>query len=477
MNRRKVLIGTAAVAGGALLAAGGTGWAIMNAPYPPYPDPPPPPATLTPAQMRADIAAFAQALVEVGADPFATCSRETFDRKRAEIEARCSARRGIGAFFLAFAELIATLNDGHVGIGNTPYDWYRDGGGRGFPLGMRLDTDDSLVVFGDASAEVPSGSLIVAIGDRAAADLVRHSVATTGGQTPALRRLFARPAHVLYALDGARPAYRVTFTPPRGATRTVTLPALTSTELAARTADRRAEPYRFHSTPDNIAIIDYNECVDPPRFDAFLHDTFTRIRAARPRAVVVDIRSNGGGSDRVNTRLWPYITRRAYGSPIGSRCRASARLKREYGWRTYTRLYDLRALFAGDGTIVDDPPSANLTTPRDNPLRYDGPTYMLIGPATFSSALNCALVAHDYGLVTLVGEETAEPVNGTGEVHYVALPNSNLVASVTTKLFYSPAHPPGEGVKPQIVAKRTMRDAALKRDPGLDAIRARIAAG
>jgi C-terminal processing protease CtpA/Prc len=99
---------------------------------------------------------------------------------------------------------------------------------------------------------------------------------------------------------------------------------------------------------------------------------------------------------------------------------------------------------------------------------------MLIGPNTFSSALSCALVAHDYALATLVGEETAEPVNGTGELYYVALPNSHLVAGVTTKRFYTTTHPEREGVKPQIEAKRTLRDAALNRDPGLDAIRARL---
>ena len=227
-------------------------------------------------------------------------------------------------------------------------------------------------------------------------------------------------------------------------------------------------------TPDRIAVIEYNACVDAPRFDAFLHDAFTRIRAERPRAVVVDIRANGGGSDRVNKRLWPYITRRPYGSPYGTRCRASARLKHEYGLLTYTRLYDVHALFARDGTLVDDPPSPQVETPRGQPAAVRGPTYMLIGPSTFSSALTCALVAHDYGLATLVGEETAEPVNGTGEVYYFALPNSHLVAGVTTKEFYTTTHPPREGVKPQIVAKRTLRDVALNRDPALDAIRARL---
>ncbi|HEV2738005.1 MAG TPA: S41 family peptidase [Candidatus Elarobacter sp.] len=473
MNRRKALIATAAVAGGVVLAGGGAAFAVFNAPLPPYPDPPPLPGRLTPAQMHADIAAFAQTLVEVGADPFATTSRAAFDRARAEADVRCSSPLGIGAFYLAIAELLASLNDGHVGFGDTPYDWYLYAGHRGFPLHMSIDADDTLVVFGDAAAPVPRGSTIDAIGDRSAADLVRHTVATTGGQTSALRRLFGRPASVLYALDGARAEYRITFTPPRGATRTVALPALTLRELNARNAEHDLQPYAFHTTHDDIAVIEYNKCIDAPRFDAFLHDAFTRIRAARPRAVVVDIRRNGGGSDRVNERLWPYITQRPYGSPQGSRCRASARLKREYGIFAYARLYDV-ALFARDGTIVDDAPSAKLKTPPDNPLRYPGPAYMLIGPRTFSSALNCALIAHDYGLATLVGEETAEPVNSTGEVYYTALPNSHLVVGVTTKVFYSLAHPPREGVKPQIVAKRTMRDIALNRDPGLDAIRARL---
>ena len=46
---------------------------------------------------------------------------------------------------------------------------------------------------------------------------------------------------------------------------------------------------------------------------------------------------------------------------------------------------------------------------------------------------------------------------------------------MTTKLFYTRNHPDGEGVKPAIEARRTARDAALGRDPGLDAVRRHLA--
>jgi C-terminal processing protease CtpA/Prc len=85
-----------------------------------------------------------------------------------------------------------------------------------------------------------------------------------------------------------------------------------------------------------------------------------------------------------------------------------------------------------------------------------------------------ALEAHDCHFATLVGEETAEPVSGTGMVFQLALPNSNLRMQMTTRIFSFPSHPSGEGVKPDIVAPRSVRDVALGKDPALAAIRAQL---
>ncbi len=473
MRRRTVLLGASAAAGTLLAGAGGTYWAIVNAP--PVADPPQerPPARLSPGAMRADIAAFVETLVEVGCEPFRTSSRAEFDRVRGEVEATCEQARSANEFALALGRLVAALNDGHVAVWNRPYDWHLSDGGLAPPVALRIDRDDTLVVARTAVAEVPAGSRVLAVGAHRAGDLVARTLAVTGGQTAALRRAFGRPAAVLYALDGAPAHYPLRIVTPAGDERGLRLDAMSATAFERRTA-RQWQPYRLRITPDRIAVVEYNACRDRPAFARFLREAFERIRHERVRAVAVDIRANGGGSSSVNAELWPYLSERPYGSTYGVRCRSCARLKREYGPFRYIRLYDVKPYFARDGEIIDQPADTATVSPPATPLRATVPTYLLIGPNTFSSALDCALTASDYRLTTLVGEETAEPVNSTGETYSFALPHSKLCATVTTKLFVSPRHPDRQGVRPDIVAPRSARDVALGRDPGLDAIRARL---
>ncbi len=110
--------------------------------------------------------------------------------------------------------------------------------------------------------------------------------------------------------------------------------------------------------------------------------------------------------------------------------------------------------------------------PHATPLRYAGPVYYLIGTHTFSSAQKCALAVRDFGLGTLVGEETGEPAVTTGEVYPFTLPNSRLGATATTKTWLpAKPHRVGEGVLPDIVAPATAAQLTRGEDPGIEAIR------
>lgn len=96
-------------------------------------------------------------------------------------------------------------------------------------------------------------------------------------------------------------------------------------------------------------------------------------------------------------------------------------------------------------------PGEGLVTPGPLPLRFTGEVYLLISAATFSSGMSCALAAKDYGLATLVGQETGEPASGTGELYAFVTPNLRLPAYLTTKVFLAPKpHPATQGVTPDV---------------------------
>jgi hypothetical protein len=93
--------------------------------------------------------------------------------------------------------------------------------------------------------------------------------------------------------------------------------------------------------------------------------------------------------------------------------------------------------------------------------------YVLVGPATASSAQDAALDFRRGLHAILVGQATAESINGYGESRDLYLPNSNLRIGYSTHYFHmakndAPALDPDIPVRPTLADAITGRDAALE---------------
>jgi hypothetical protein len=72
-------------------------------------------------------------------------------------------------------------------------------------------------------------------------------------------------------------------------------------------------------------------------------------------------------------------------------------------------------------------------------LLFTGKTHVVIGPATYSSAVLFANVMHDFGFGTLVGNGGAARRTQSGGVRQFILPNSKLALSVPRFVLDPPA--------------------------------------
>jgi hypothetical protein len=473
ISRKAWLVGGtgALIAGAGILSLPGGGpRTFLGGAVPPY-RVARPGTNLSPAELHAELDWLVSTLREVGAQPFAYTSEAAFDNACGVAHERLDSPTDVLGFYRVVGPLFASLNDGHAGVDVQPaFNRYREGGGLAFPLLLDLH-EDRMFVWRQTLADFPEGTEILAIDGVEASEVAREIVDFVGGQQRDLRYAFAgsRVQDIFWILKGERQAFFVRAMLPDGTTLSRPLPATSRSELrtAAARGEVEEEPYAFSRLErGRIGYLNYRRCEDYGRFKGFLAETFGSIKQRPIDGLVVDIRRNGGGSSSLNNELWSYVTGRPFRQFGETLVRVSNRLKREYGMMRYLSTYPPQAWVARDHALLAL--QTQMIRPRSNELRYRGPVLLLIGTQTFSSAMACAVAARDFGLATIVGQETGEPVNSTGEVYSGRSPQFGLGFHFTTKFFYGPKPRPNlQGVIPDATIIPTRDDLRSGRDPVL----------
>ena len=433
-----------------------------------------PPPAHSPSALREDLAWLVKTMLEVGVKPFAYVDRNAWMARRDGVMATMTSPMSVWDFWLHAGPLFAALNDGHAGVAPLQaYKAARTGGALGFPLIADVHPE-GLFVAQRTIDDIPPGTQLLAIDGVDSASIVQTLLGLTGGQSPSLRMAFAGGTLgvFLYATGGERPSYtvRLRFLDGRTELRAVAAMSRPALLSALKTLASPQQPnYTFNRLAGGrVGYMNYLRCEDYDAFAKFLTQTCREIRKDPVDGLVVDIRSNGGGDSDLNDALWQAISDKPFVQFGATQLRVSDRLKREYGREKYVKIYGPQAWTARNGSILTSPGDAP-EQPKPDPLRYNGPVYLLIGPGTFSSAMECAAAAKDFALATVVGQETGEPVNSTGEIYTGKSPNTGLSFAFTTKYFMGPKpQPDGQGVVPDVTVVPTDADLRAGRDVVLD---------
>ena len=487
MNRRRVVLGGFGV--GAVAVAGGAGAIALANRHErePYDHllariAAASKRTFSPAELRADLAYLCDALVDICVEPFANVSRASFVAMRRNIESRLTEPLDTFGFGLQVAPLFASLRDGHIAVGcnDMMYQFDRDGG-RVFPLRLTFTSDGTFVTHANALG-IPNGSRLVAVDGVSALRIAATVVECTSAPTILARNQFASGVYAtsmwLRALFGPRASFLIDYEH-AGLRFERRVTARKLDEVAKYTASANGPPVTFRALAEGtVGYLDYRRCESGAVLDRALHDAFVRAKAANVHALVVDVRNNGGGSSSANDQVLNYLTAKPYSQGNRFSVRASRMVKAKYGFVGYlSRYFAPAAWFAPEGSVVtvEVPDIFARTQPGANPLRFAGPVYLLVGPATFSSAMSFAQTVADFGIATLVGEPLGEPASSNGEVFSVRTPRTCLNAGIASKFYYATkSRSSGAVLTPDILVKTTVNDLRLGRDPVLDAVLARI---
>lgn len=173
----------------------------------------------------------------------------------------------------------------------------------------------------------------------------------------------------------------------------------------------------FRELVGAVMYLKYDRCRDQP--DRVLRqvfsDMFDEIRREPHRALVVDLRHNGGGDNRLN---WPLV-------------------------------YEII---------------------RTDAINRPGCLFALIGRDTFSAAMNCVVALERHTAVTFVGEPTGASPNHFGDAWPRLLPATDIEIDIST-LWWQESLPYDHrlAVRPHIPVQLMMRDFKDESDVALDA--------
>lgn len=385
---------------------------------------------LTPQQWREDLAAMRAAIAATHPDLAHSTDAAAIERglERAERQLRQPLDRDAG--WRVLSRLNPLFADAHFCLCYD--DWRAELRTQlerigGFPFAVDVADNGNVVVtrWLDGSATPLAGAQLSAINGVPVQRVVAELLARVHGDTPRFRagvlsqrwafyygKVFGTPAQ--FDLDFSdRPRLRVAAG--RRSNRDIagTLrfeDAFSLTMLPPRTALLRIDTYAWD---------------DKARVTAFHREVFTRLRDAAVDTLVIDVRNNGGGNDdQWIDALLPYLATQPYQWASSYRKKILAQYRKD-GETT--------------GAVVDGRIERVIEPSLDEPLRFRGKTYVLIGRGTYSSAVLFANVMQDYGFATLAGTGDAARARQSGGVQRIVLPQSKLAITVPRFILQRPS--------------------------------------
>jgi hypothetical protein len=377
-----------------------------------------------------DIEALAKDLPRLHASLFFKTSREAFDREVESLKTRV-AEMSDSEVVTGLIRLAALPGDAHTAI--SPFSY---AGFRRLPIRMRF-LSDGLVVTSAAGALDLLGGKVVRIGDLEVGAAIEKIGPVISRDNDAWLRAIGPNylviPEILHAqgIASSPERVRVSVVLPDGRSAQADLPALApgteGTFVDAASAppplyrQRGQENYWYTWADPDVLYLQYNRCQNAPTepMSSFAKRVLDDIDRRTPRAVIVDLRGNGGGDSSVIDPLLQGLRSRSY-------------------------------------------------------LAQSGRLFAFIGSSTFSSALMNAISLKRENGAILVGEPTGGKPNGYGEVRSFTLPNSVLSVSYSVKFFRSWPDGDPESLFPDITAAVSSADYLGGRDPAMEAVAIRL---
>jgi hypothetical protein len=379
-----------------------------------------PDMNLTPAQWHTDLHFLAEELPKRHANAFFALSRDAFAAEVAEFDRRIDTANA-DEIFVGFQQIVKSIGDGHTGLGTPPPDR------RVMPIQFSKFGDDFRVSGVGPGLDRALGARLLKINDMPIVAVWRRVLTLT----PQAELMELRQEDALIYLS-------------RGY-------ALHGLDI---TADRNHTDYTLEDDAGRVFTVGVQGLEAGKT--AELKSGYSALALRYQKRDVAFWCKNLTGQDAV------YCSWRAY-QDLGANAKAMFALIDQT--RPKKLVLDMRDNGGGDNTVGDSELVKPIKARSD--LNAPGHLYVLIGPETFSAAMNNAAQFQDETSAILVGQTIGERPNSYQEPRQFRLPNSHLVVRAST-LYYTFRKKGENAVRPNKEIIPSWDEVKAGRDPVMD---------
>jgi hypothetical protein len=447
------------------------------------------PRTLTADEARRDFDTLRQALEEAHGALYRFVPKRELDRRFDAHRKRLDRPVAHTELLGVLREMLVEVGDGHASVDLDDQTVAALAEAPLIPIRTVIEGDRMIIVSNDSPSDtlLRPGMEVTSINGRTPSQILavllpkisRDGFIETGRRSRVGRAL----SNQFHLFVDQSPTYVITAADAAGRSVSVTLPGVTDA-ARAKNVNPVNDPYRaafaridapvenisLRSVGDGIAVLRVRG-FGGERFPSQLDSVVVAAVDAGTRAMILDLRGNGGGVDD-------------FGALLVSKFRSSP-----FRYFDHIHLTTIRPSFATwkpstfddtrDGT-VPDPRGGYLVTTRLHPgvgelqpapKPFLGPLVVLMDGATFSTAADVTAALRSQGRATFIGEETGGAYEGntSGLNAQIVLPASGFKSKIQMYGYVNAVKPApnGRGTIPDHVVPRTTSDILRGVDEGI----------
>jgi len=400
----------------------------------------------SPQQLKQDLDFLKQQLFNAHADPFTELSKTKYENLFDSIGSKITDSADITTFYKLIKPVFANLSDEHsaISIDTTQLNnTYKNGAvflpftlvkqGNGFLIDHILSANSGLI----------KGEVITQVNNIPIAQLIqRCSLYTTGFPDQRMNNALEQFGY-LYGWSTVGNADHFNIKTFSGKVIKVDGINLNTwlNYLAAKNGNQQPCTQRIAYTRFNDAGY-INSCTFTTHGDKDFNvlqnqvdSIFKIVKADHLKSLFIDVSKNSGGNSSVGDVLIGYIYSKPYLTYQCNWRRSDEYLGLIKSWGINDSAYTQKPV----GSIIHFD-SDQSYPPQDNPNRFNGKVYIIVGDGTFSSAMMFATIIKDNHIAELIGQT---PQNGHpdhfGELYNSQLPNTKLKYRFGVKEWIRPA--------------------------------------